>query len=245
MVKILSKNLCNMINQFKGFEVGLHCVNTTKEQEEIAKEKISTNLQIGNNIRENVNFAGVIGKNDLKIANSIQNYEIGKVNILLLCPPYIENSKGEKLYFQYNEDTQFIANFNLIFNKLGYIPKEFIFGYYVGKELCVGKDITYEFTRNYAFGGTKVSDELFLLISNTLLHIQKEYISNVPKRNFEKLKLAPWWMDTDEDYPFRLDEYTPWDLKTDDEVHEKLSQEIREKEQYSKKHIFMKLPWNK
>ncbi len=211
MEKLLDTQLFDLIKQYNDFGVGLHGIrNENGLHQKIAMEIFRSYLKLGGSYRSingNVEEIGIVGRDDSSINSALHGYVWGEYqnNIIVLYPPYIENDKGEKLYLGYTESPK--AGYDqdtprslmdIVCSSLGYIPKEFILGYYIDKEHKLGDDklkenITYDFIRNPNFcNGYKVNNELFDLIKNSII---KEFgLINFAKacmESLEKLDMTP------------------------------------------------------
>lgn len=153
---------------------------------DVAEEIMKTGLKIGESygsINGNVYSLGIIGEDDKNIKQNIENYiwsSKPQTNVLVVYPPIIENSNGERIFLgctknpgKYDQDTT-CSFMDQVCSKLGYIPNEFILGYYVDKEEKYGiknedESIDYQFERNQYFcNSDKVNDELFELMSKNI-----------------------------------------------------------------------------
>ena len=190
MEKIIDTNLIRKLEQYKGFGIGLHGIGADRTKlnsvEETARAIMQDGLKLGNRYRSingNVYSTGIVGKNDNEISRKLINYSWGtgnQTNIIVAYPGVIENSHGEKLYLGYtdssrgyNKDTE-CSFMDKACAKLGYIPCEFILGYYTDSEgkygySQEGEHITYDFEENPNFcRSTIVSDELFRKMGDAL-----------------------------------------------------------------------------
>ena len=210
MEKLLDTQLFDLIKQYNDFGVGLHGIrNENGLHTKTAMEIFESCLKLGpsyGSINGNVREIGIIDRDNPKIDFSLQNYLWGEYqnNIIVLYPSYIENDKGEKLYLGYTEsqeqgydqDTK-RSLMDVVCSELGYIPKEFIFGYYIDKEysygnIHYGEHITYDFIKNPNFcNGYIVSNELFDLIKDKLIESRCIDISRVCMESLEKLDIEP------------------------------------------------------
>ena len=162
----------------EGYGVAIHGVRNDngENQIEICNSICQNGLKLGNSygsINGNAFGMGKAPQDDLKIEETLSNYSWGhpQVNVILSYPPVIENSRGEKLYIVYTPypkvgyDQNTTCSFmDIACSSLGYIPKEFILGYYIDKDdkyghIERGEHIDYEFTANEHFN--KINDELF------------------------------------------------------------------------------------
>ncbi len=192
MEKIIDTSLIRKLEQYKGFGIGLHGIGSNRTKldsvEETAIAIMQGGLKLGESygsINGNVYSAGIVGREDDQISERLTNYCWGsgnQTNIIVAYPGVIENSYGEKLYLgytksgiEYDQDTK-CSFMDEACAELGYIPSEFILGYYTDSEgrygyLQEGEHITYDFEENPKFCRSAiVSDELFRKMGDALLY---------------------------------------------------------------------------
>ncbi len=196
MEKIIDNELISLIDkdEFAGFGVGLHGIGEDRGYSEKGKSKLEIargitekGIKLGHgysSINGNVFAIGILKKDNENIANSLWNYNWGEgmqTNVLVVYPPIVQNSNGERLYLGYTnamsggsiQDTP-CSFMDEACSNLGYVPKEFILGYYMDTERKYGEiseneHITYDFERNPNFcGSCQISDELYNELFNSL-----------------------------------------------------------------------------
>jgi hypothetical protein len=173
-----------------GYGIAIHGVryNEGENQIDICNKICQTGLILGHcygSINGNAIGVGKLSFDDDKIDKELQNYawSIPQVNVIIAYPSVIENSKGEKLYLGftpnpkhgYDQDTM-CSFMDVLCSSLGYIPKEFILGYYVDKDnkygkIYEGEHIDYEFTLSEHFN--KIDDNLFEEFKNAMGALSK------------------------------------------------------------------------
>ena len=190
MEKVINADLMRMLDQYKGFGIGLHGVAIGRIKLATVEETLDAIMQNGlklgalyGSINGNVLSAGIVGKDDDEIIKKLTNYSWAsekQTNVIVAYPAVIENQYGEKLYLGYTEspqgydqDTQ-CSMMDVACAKLGYIPKEFILGYYIDSDnrverMNTGEEVIYDFEENPDFcKGPLVSDELFRKMGDAL-----------------------------------------------------------------------------
>ncbi|MBR1540018.1 MAG: hypothetical protein IJ629_02410 [Clostridia bacterium] len=195
MEKIIDIDLIQKIEHLKEFGIGLHGIGSgragEKKQLEIAELILSNGLKLGTNygsINGNVRPIGIVGVDNKQLQSSLSDYAWGsgkQTNVLVAYPCIVENSSGEKLFLGYTSPPPYGYDQNthrslmdIVCSSLGYIPKEFICGYYTDSEGKYGnvspdEHITYDYTANPNFcNGRKISDQLFEEIKHRLAHYQ-------------------------------------------------------------------------
>ncbi len=188
MEKIADNKLIELIEPYENFGVGVHSINISNlnEREETAKRIFQTGLKLGNynSINGNVLAIGIVGIDNEMISQRLLNWNFGAkehpTNVIVLYPSIVENSKGEKIYLGYthpiqgyDQDTK-RSIMDIVCRNLEYIPKEFIFGYYVDRDSKWGEvnedeHPNYDVDLNPNFcNGTLINDELFNLMKKSL-----------------------------------------------------------------------------
>lgn len=190
MEKVINADLMRRLDQYKGFGIGLHGVGTERTKLATVEDTLDAIMQNGlklgsgyGSINGNVFSAGVVGKNDDEISRKLTDYAWGsgkQTNVIVAYPAVIENQYGEKLYLGftespkgYDQDTK-CSMMDVACAELGYIPKEFILGYYIDSDnrygrMNPGEEVTYDFEENPDFcKGSLVSDELFRKMGDAL-----------------------------------------------------------------------------
>ncbi len=189
MEKITSIELLEKLKSYKGFGIGLHGIDEERSHlgsvEAISKAIMDNGLKLGSGYRSingNVKSLGIVGKDDESVLLGLENYAWGgkQSNIIVAYPGVIENQYGEKLYLGftespagYDQDTS-CSMMDKACSELGYIPKEFILGYYSDSEgrfgfYEEGEEIQYDFEENPDFcRSSLVSDELFRKMGEAL-----------------------------------------------------------------------------
>ena len=191
-----------------GYGIALHGVRslTGEPLKDICEKICNTGVTVNKRYKSLNGTAKGIGRtpeDDDQINEQLENYIWAgeqQVNVIIAYPPVIENSKGEKLYlgytpppgFGYDQDT--VCSFmDIACSELGYIPKEFVLGYYIDVDykygnVMPGEHIDYEFNPNPNFN--KVSDELFDTMKEAMgafASLSKAYAEH-DKPTIDKLK---------------------------------------------------------
>ncbi len=228
MEKVIDTDLISLIDkdEFAGYGVGIHSIgedrgvsSQVRSKDEIARSIMEEGLKLGDgygSINGNVIAIGILQENNERIDRLLKNWKWGngkQTNVLVLYPPIVQNSNGERLYLGYTKDPGGFDQdtsrscMDIACCKLGYVPKEFILGYYADTEkkyekITRDEHITYDFEQNPNFCGSyKISDELYNKLSHALRNykdlsvecakaIDTKDISKVEERILQEKKMC-------------------------------------------------------
>ena len=119
MEKVIDTDLISLIDkdEFAGYGVGIHSIgedrgvsSQVRSKDEIARSIMEEGLKLGDgygSINGNVIAIGILQENNERIDRLLKNWKWGngkQTNVLVLYPPIVQNSNGERLYLGYTKD---------------------------------------------------------------------------------------------------------------------------------------------